>query len=191
MHPCCAVKLNIIKLGCAQGEGKEMGVVRDICSAQSSSPCSWGDLKREWGGWGRSPQHCSEQLCLGRGVSLSMDLARERLGPGSVTCGAVTPFPSLISLPLLCPLLLLSQLRAFIKLLLVYSGVLHQAGVFSKHCNFNLCVALFSLLFFAVRRLFRFHTGGTGNFVFQNQFSRFWKAIFEYSIIRRQIWRAY
>lgn len=40
MHPYCAVKLNIIKLGCAQGEGKEMGVVRDICSAQSSSPCS-------------------------------------------------------------------------------------------------------------------------------------------------------
>lgn len=55
-----------------QGEGKEMGVVRDICCAQSSSPCSWGDLKREWGGWGGSPQHCSEQLCLGRGISLSL-----------------------------------------------------------------------------------------------------------------------
>lgn len=164
MHPYCAVKLNIIKLGCAQGEGKEMGVVRDICSAQSSSPCSWGDLKREWGGWGRSPQHCSEQLCLGRGVSLSMDLARERLGPGSVTCGAVTPFPSLICLPLLCPLLLLSQLRAFIKMLLAYSGVLHQAGVFSKHCNFNLCVALFFLLFFCRAALIRIPHRGNREF---------------------------
>lgn len=154
MHPHCAVKLNIIKLGCTQGEGKELGVVRDICSAQSCSPCSWGDLKREWGGWGRS-----QQLCLGRGISLAMDLARE--DPASLTLGAVTPFPSLTSLPLLCPLLLFSQLRRFIRTLLVYSGLLHQAGVFNKRCNFNLCLALgFFLLFFAMWCLFRFHRGG-------------------------------
>lgn len=65
MHPYCAVKLNIIKLGCVQGEGKEMGVVRDICCAQSSSPCSWGDLKREWGGWGRSPPALLRAAVLG------------------------------------------------------------------------------------------------------------------------------
>lgn len=186
MHPHCAVKLNIIKLGCTQGEGKELGVVRDICSAQSCSPCSWGDLKREWGGWGRS-----QQLCLGRGISLAMDLARE--DPASLTLGAVTPFPSLTSLPLLCPLLLFSQLRRFIRTLLVYSGLLHQAGVFNKRCNFNLCLALgFFLLFFCHVVLIQIpQRGETGNFVFQDQFSRFWKAIFEYSIIHRQIWRAY
>lgn len=140
MHPYCAVKLNIIKLGCRQGEGKEMGVVRDICSAQSSSPCSWGDLKREWGGWGwvRFPPALLQQLCLGRGSSLSLDLARES------SCNPhLWAVPSLTSLHLLCPFPLFSQLRSFIEMLLVYSGLWHQAGVFSKRCNFNLCLALF------------------------------------------------
>jgi len=45
MRPYCAVKLNIIKLGCVQGEGKEMGVARDICSLQRVPPSLLGGFE--------------------------------------------------------------------------------------------------------------------------------------------------
>lgn len=193
MHPYCAVKLNIIKLGCRQGEGKEMGVVRDICSAQSSSPCSWGDLKREWGGWERSPQPCSSSCAWGE----------------APPCPWTWPERAwLLEASLWELLVLFPPWPAFICFVLSYSflswedssrccwfiQVCNTKQVCSASAATSICALLYFFFppFFLPCSAYSDSTeGGTGNFVFQNQFNRFWKAIFEYSIIHRQIWRAY
>lgn len=133
MHPYCAVELNNIKLGCAQGEGKGMGAARDICSLQRVPPAllrgfrvlSAQQIHRRWGELVPRQHRDCVGLCWERAVTAVSPLSpcsgkrrRPLRGHGHQALWIlqdwpfwgcyVIPFLSSIHLQLLCLFLLFS-----------------------------------------------------------------------------------